>query len=88
MVVVVLLPILLGMPIPLLPFKNRNQMAVYVESVTLVTSVLVWMMLFAQPQEAFVLFHFTGNLSVSFRLDGLGTVFAGIVSALWPLATL
>lgn len=88
MVVVVLLPIIFGAPIPLLPFKNRKQMAFYVESVTLVTSVLVWALLLAQPEEAFVLFHFTGNLSVSFRLDGLGTVFAGIVSALWPLATL
>ena len=35
-----------------------------------------------------MLFRFTGNLSVSFRLDGFGTVFAAIVSVLWPLATL
>ena len=41
-----------------------------------------------RPDEAFELFRFTGNLSLSFRLDGLGTVFAGIVSLLWPLATL
>ena len=88
MVIVVLLPIIFGVPIPLLPFKNRSQMAIYVESVVLITSVLVWSMLLAQPEGCFVLFRFTGNLSVSFRLDGLGTVFAGIVSALWPLAVL
>lgn len=88
MVIVVLLPIIFGALIPLLPFKNRKQMTVYVEGVVLAVSLLVWAMLVAQPEGTFVLFRFTGNLSVSFRLDGLGTVFAGIVSALWPLATL
>lgn len=88
MVAVILLPIICGAPIPLLPFKNRKQMAIYVESIVLITSILTWMMLFSQPEGSFILFRFTGNLSISFRLDGLGTVFAGIVSALWPLATL
>lgn len=88
MVMVVLLPILCGAVIPLLPYKNRRQMAFYVEGIVLLTSLLVWSMLLYQPEGTFVLFRFTGNLSVSFRLDGLGTVFAGIVSTLWPLATL
>lgn len=88
MVVVVLLPILFGVLIPLLPFKERRHMMIYLEGIVLVTSLLVWTMLLVQPEGRFVLFRFTGNLSVSFRLDGLGTVFAGIVSTLWPLATL
>lgn len=88
MVVVVLLPILFGVLIPLLPFKERRHMMIYVEGIVFVTSLLVWTMLLVQPEGRFVLFRFTGNLSVSFRLDGLGTVFAGIVSTLWPLATL
>lgn len=88
MVVVVLLPILFGVLIPLLPFKERRHMMIYLEGIVLVTSLLVWTMLLVQPEGRFVLFRFTGNLSVSFRLDGLGTVFAGTVSTLWPLATL
>ncbi len=88
MVVVVLLPIVFGVLIPLIPFKTRRHMTWYVEGVVLLTSVLVWGLLISQPDGSFVLFRFTGNLSVSFRLDGLGTVFAGIVSSLWPLATL
>lgn len=88
MVAVILIPILCGILIPVLPFKSRKPMAVYVETITLITSVLVWMLLFSRPEGACVLFRFTGNLSISFRLDGLGTVFAGIVSVLWPLATL
>ncbi|MGN8631959.1 complex I subunit 5 family protein [Blautia sp. HCP3S3_G3] len=88
MVVAVLLPIVFGVLIPLIPFKTRRHMTWYVEGVVLLTSVLVWGLLISQPDGSFVLFRFTGNLSVSFRLDGLGTVFAGIVSSLWPLATL
>lgn len=88
MVVVVLFPIIFGALIPLLPFKDRKQMAFYVEGIVLFTSLMVWGLLFTQPEGSFILFRFTGNLSVSFQLDGLGTVFAGIVSTLWPLATL
>lgn len=86
--VVVLLPILAGALIPLLPYKNRTQMMIYIELIVLLNSVLTFILLLAAPKEAFVLFEFTGNLSLSFRLDGLGTVFAAIVSVLWPLATL
>ena len=88
MVVAILLPVLGGAVIPLIPFKNRVQMEIYIEVVVLAASVLVWCLLLNRPQEAFVLFRFTGNISVSFRLDGLGSVFAGIVATLWPLATL
>lgn len=88
MVAVVLLPVFGGVLIPLIPFKNRTHMAFYIECVVLFNSLLVFTMLLHRPQDAFILFRFTGNLSVSFRLDGLGTVFAGLVSALWPLATL
>ena len=85
---VILLPILAGALIPLLPFRNRTWMMVYTEAVVLLTSGLVFLTLLNRPEEAFVLFRFTGNLSISFRLDGLGTVFAGLVSVLWPLASL
>lgn len=88
MMIVVLLPLLAGAWIPFIPFKTRTQMMIYIEGMVLLTSVLVISMLVNPPKDTFILFRFTGNLSISFRLDGLGTVFAGIVSVLWPLATL
>lgn len=88
MPIVILLPMFGGALIPLLPFKKRGAMMAWTEGVVLLNSILVLFMLLNRPQDVFVLFRLTGNLSVSFRLDGLGTVFAGIVSALWPLATL
>ena len=88
LVAVVLIPIFGGVLIPLLPFRKRAQMMVYIEGVVLLNSVLALSLLFHQPQDHFILFRFTRNLTLSFRLDGLGTVFAGIISVLWPLATL
>ncbi len=86
--IAILLPILAGALIPLLPFKNRQQMMIYIETVVVVNTLLVIYLLFHRPEDGIVFFHLTGNLSISFRLDGLGTVFAAIVSLLWPLATL
>ncbi len=84
----VLLPILAGVLVPLLPFKDRKQMMIYIETAVIVNTILVFALLLNRPAEEVILFHLTENLNISFKLDGLGTVFAAIVSALWPLATL
>ena len=34
------------------------------------------------------LFRLFGNLTVTFKLDRMGSVFAGLIAFLWPLATL
>lgn len=88
MVAAVLLPMAGGVLIPFIPFGNRRKMAVYIESIVVLTSLLVLAMVLNRPEDHFVLFRFTGNLSVSFRLDGLGSVFASLIAVLWPLATL
>jgi multicomponent Na+:H+ antiporter subunit D len=88
MVVAVLLPILGGALVLLIPFKSRLQMMIYIEAVVLATSALVFWLLLNRPDGVFTLFRFTGDLSISFQIDGLSTVFAGLISALWPLATL
>ena len=88
LLVVVLLPFIAGALIPLLPFKNRKQMMFFIETAVVINSILVWALILNRPSGAFTLFKFTGHLSVSFHLDGLACVFAGLVSALWPLATL
>ena len=86
--IVILLPILGGILIPLLPLKNRNHMAVYTEAVVLLNAVLVWFLLFQTPEESFTIMRFTGSLSLELHMDGLSIVFAGLISFLWPLATL
>ncbi|MCM1162076.1 MAG: proton-conducting membrane transporter [Roseburia sp.] len=88
MFIVILIPILGGALVPLLPFKKRKHRLIYIETVVVVNSLLVFSILMNRPEQAFTLMHFTGDLTISFQLDGLGSVFAALVSSLWPLATL
>lgn len=88
MLIVILLPAVTGILVPLLPFKKRKHMEVFLESLVILNSVLVWQMLINRPTQTFTLARFTGDLTIAFRLDGMGMVFAGLISALWPLATL
>lgn len=82
------LPILGGIGIPLLPFGKRKWMLVYIEAVVLLTSCIVGALLLNGTTETFHLVHFVNDLSISFKIDGLGMIFAGLVAVLWPLATL
>lgn len=88
MSIVVLIPFLTGILIPLLPFKKRGQMMVFLETMVVVNSLLVFAILANPPAEQLALVRFTGDLTLSFKIDGLSKVFGGLVAALWPFATL
>lgn len=51
-------------------------------------SLLVLAMLIHRPTGTLNLLRLTRDLSISLRLDGLASVFAGLVAFLWPLASL
>lgn len=84
----ILIPLAGGALIPLLPFKKRNYRLFYIEMIVVITSFLVWNILRDRPEEAFPIVRFVNNLSLSLKLDGCGMVFSGLISILWPLATL
>ena len=86
--VAILLPIIGGVLVPLLPLKKRGHMKVFLETVTIVTSLIVWGLILNGTTEAFHVVRFVKDLSISFKIDGLTMVFAGLVATLWPLATL
>ncbi len=88
MLAAILLPILGGILLMALPFRKRWQMEVYLETIVIITSALVWLILIGRPEEGLPVVKFVNNLSLSLRLDGCGMVFSGLVSALWPLAML
>ena len=85
---VIALPILSGMGIPLLPFGKRKWMLVYIEAVVLLTSCITGALLLGGTTETLHVVHFVNDLSISFKIDGLSMIFAGLVAVLWPLATL
>ena len=86
----VLLPILAGLGMIIFKNPQKQTRPLLIESVVLLTSVLMWTILLSGTGrgEGFLLYRMTSDLEVVFRLDGLGMVFAGLVSFLWPLATL
>lgn len=87
-ILVILLPLIAGILVPLLPFKKRSHWEIFLECAVILNSILVWYLLLHHSDSTFVLAHFTGDLSINFRVDGMSMVFAGLVSALWPFATL
>ena len=60
----------------------------YIEAVVLLTSGIVGGLLLGGKTEVFHVIHFVQNLSISFKIDGMSVVFAGLVAVLWPFATL
>lgn len=86
--VVILLPIITGVLIPVLPFKKKRYMEIFLEAMIIWNTILVWSLIMNRPEETLVLANFTGNLSIAFKIDGMAMVFAGLVSFLWPFATL
>ena len=84
----ILLPILGSIPIFLFKWQNRKAMRIYVELLVCAASLLVGYLLLQGPSAPFTVVTFTGNLTVEFKIDGLSTVFAGMIAVLWPFATL
>ena len=68
--------------------KNRRVCHVWTFVWTLLTSLCVLGCLLNTHTQSITLLKLTTNLTLSFRLDGLGRVFSGMVAVLWPLATL
>ncbi len=88
LIAVILIPVFTGVLVPVIPFKKRQHMEIFLEMAVVINTILVWSLLYHRPIDNFILAKFTGNLAIAFRVDGMGMVFAGIVSFLWPLATL
>lgn len=88
MIVAILLPIIGGAFVPFIKFTTRQAKCIYIEVVTLLTSIIVFLLLINRPVNPFILFSFTGDMTVQFFIDGLGSVFTAIVAFLWPLCTL
>lgn len=58
------------------------------EMLVIATSLLVGLIILKKPEKEFLFFQLTGNLRMVLKLDGLGSIFAGLVAFLWPFANL
>jgi len=65
--------------------KTRNAACI---TVVLAVTALAWLCLLTPDRGSQEILRLTDTLVLTLRLDGLGKIFAGLISALWPLATL
>ncbi len=86
--VAILLPIIGGILVRFIPFKKMKEMYLFLQVIMISTSLIVWGLILGGTTNVFHVVHFVNDLSISFKIDGLTIVFAGLVSILWPLATL
>ncbi|MBR3763596.1 MAG: proton-conducting membrane transporter [Clostridia bacterium] len=83
-----LVPLVGGALLGVMRPKTNAGRAWFVEAVVIATSILVWTVLLTDSGEPFILYHLTNALPLTFRVDGMSRVFAGLVSLLWPIASL
>ena len=84
----VFLPIAAGLIMLAVPPKSRRARELAVEGVTIATSLIVLYCLCFLRETPQTLVHLTMNLPITFKIDGVGSVFTAIVAFLWPLAVL
>ena len=87
----ILFPIVMGclyFAIGLALKDNRKAREWLLMAVTLITSLSMWALILWGDGQPLELFRFTDELSFVFRIDGLGKLFAGLVSTLWPVTML
>ncbi|MBE5815856.1 MAG: proton-conducting membrane transporter [Clostridiales bacterium] len=88
LLVSILIPLVGAALLFLLRPANAKLRNAIVMAASLLTSGCAAWCLFTPGDHAMVLLRLSDLLTVSFRLDDLGRVFAGLVAFLWPLASL
>lgn len=84
----IILPLLFGALLFILKIKSRRVRNAYVFAVTVINAVICFLVMIYLKNNVVVLFNLTENLDISFKIDDAGCIFAGLVSVLWPLASL
>ncbi len=88
LIAAILFPVAAGALVPVFGIKKRMTVRLYTGAATVLTSVFVWVLIFAASEEGCTLIEFTHNFTFLLRFDGLGRFFAVIIATLWPLTVL
>ena len=84
----VLLPIIGGYGIFLLGYKDDYSRNIYFETIVVLTSIFTWVVILSDITAPLKVFDIYGGFSLVLKVDGLGMLFAGMVSIMWPLVML
>ena len=84
----VLFPILAGAIIPLFKFEKASKREIYVSTVVILNSILVFGMFFTGVKDSFTIVQLNEAIGITLRIDGMSMVFGGLLAGLWPLASI
>ncbi len=84
----ILLPLIGGVLLIPICFKQDRPRNLYSEAVVVLTSGSVWLCLINLWGKPLTVYSFTSGFSITFCVDGLGAVFAAMLSLMWPLVML
>lgn len=87
-ILIVFLPIAEGISLFFIKFKKRERMCTFTVVLSVINSLLTLAAIIDPPKERLYLLKVVGRFDIALGFDGLGTVFACLISFLWPLATL
>ena len=87
-VILVMLPVAGSLGIFFIPFKKRSYMCIYTETLTVITSILSFIIMTHRPEQPVDIVTFVSKFTITLGFDGMGTIFGGLISFLWPFATL
>lgn len=82
------LPMLAALVMCSKTMENRRARNAFVMAAVSITSVCLMLLVIFPPEDTLTLIRFSTALTISFKLDGLGRVFAAIIAVLWPLTTI
>lgn len=68
--------------------KTKKARNTFVLTSVLINTAIMFVTIFLTNDILFTLFDFSGDLTIALNLDGLGKIFAGLVSVLWPFTAL
>ncbi len=89
LIVCILLPLLGGALLPLGRFPERSRLrGILTEALVCLTSVLIAVALIRGIPLEWTLWEVFPGAVISFRCDGMSSVFLGLIAFLWPLASL
>lgn len=81
----VFIPVIGGLLIMFKGFKNDFAREVYCEAVALAATASVWLCILGCRGKMLTVISYGSGFSIILSVDGLGALFAGMVSLMWPL---
>jgi len=87
LIIPIAVPLIGGIMVAACHMEQRKMRQSFVLATVILTSLLVWIAIFWFRGQELQLVSLSRSMSLTLSLDGLGCVFAGMVSILWPIAS-